>query len=325
MIGSPTGQTMMSAISHGHVTRCIWTINQAVHAWTRSTNSTLSTRVCVRPPGSEYRQSFTACNNADNYYYEVIAMTNYEMCPDIFSKWPYKIKNARTQWPEQLLNIISTSAEAPYHPATNGVAECLVQTFKKSPRKLNLPLKEALQEFLMQYWRTLLLSGYSRSELLNGRQIHIKLDALVLFWLTWQRVLKLQESYSVSKEQKVVSRFPHQYKVEAPCYALYHRPRRDKDPRWAPAIVIKVNGPRSVHVRVCPRGPVWRKHIEQLRPRYGVKEDLDPEQASKLMVPQDNLASGKTPKEWGDSQVEEPEPWTDLESGYTSTRYRWTQ
>ena len=35
-------------------------------------------------------------------------------------------------------------------------------------------------------------------------------------------------------------------------------------------------GSRSVSVRVCPRGGTWRRHIEQLRPRYGVQEDADP-------------------------------------------------
>ena len=69
---------------------------------------------------------------------------------------------------------------APYHPVTNGIAERLVQTFKKSQRKLKLPPREALQEFLMQYQRTPLLSGYSPSELLNRRQIRTKLDAIVL-------------------------------------------------------------------------------------------------------------------------------------------------
>ena len=68
----------------------------------------------------------------------------------------------------------------PYHPATNGIAERLVQTFKKSLRKSKLPLKEASQEFLMQYRRTPLLSGYSSSELLNGRYIRTKLDVMVL-------------------------------------------------------------------------------------------------------------------------------------------------
>ena len=73
--------------------------------------------------------------------------------------------------------VIIHLAGAPYHPATNGG---LVQTFKKSLRKSKLALRKALQEFLMQYQRTPLLSGYSPNELLNGRQILTKLDAMVL-------------------------------------------------------------------------------------------------------------------------------------------------
>ena len=60
---------------------------------------------------------------------------------------------------------------APYHPATNGAAKRLVQTFKQALKKSNLPCKSALQEFLMQYWRTPLAGGYSPSKLLTGRQI----------------------------------------------------------------------------------------------------------------------------------------------------------
>eukprot|EP00731_Ephydatia_muelleri_P012738 Em0007g48a len=68
----------------------------------------------------------------------------------------------------------------------------------------------------------------------------------------------------------------HIFKVGTPCYALYCGPRRDKDPRWVPAVVTKVFGTRSVNVRVLPKGGTWRRHIEQLRPRYGAHEDADP-------------------------------------------------
>ena len=63
-----------------------------------------------------------------------------------------------------------------------------------------------------------------------------------------------------------------------------------------------------------PRGPIWRGHIEQLRPRYRVEEDVDPEQASDSMMPLEDLGLGETPKERGDSsRVEEPESRADLE------------
>ena len=68
---------------------------------------------------------------------------------------------------------------APYHPATNGAAERLIQSFKQALRKSSLPPKEALQEFLMQYRRIPFASGLSPSELLNGRRICTKIDTLV--------------------------------------------------------------------------------------------------------------------------------------------------
>jgi len=68
---------------------------------------------------------------------------------------------------------------APYHPATNGAAERLVQTFKQALKKLDKAPKDALQDFLRNYRRTPLSTSCSPSELLNGRQIRTKTDTLL--------------------------------------------------------------------------------------------------------------------------------------------------
>ena len=70
--------------------------------------------------------------------------------------------------------------------------------------------------------------------------------------------------HSNAEDSEVVSKVEHHYTLGDPCYALYFGPRRDRDPRWVPAIVTKVHGARSVNVRVIPRGPTWRRHLDQL-------------------------------------------------------------
>jgi hypothetical protein len=74
---------------------------------------------------------------------------------------------------------ISHLSGAPYHPATNGAAERLVQSLKNALKKSKSTPKVALQEFLMQYRRTPLASGFSPSELLHGRRIRARIDALI--------------------------------------------------------------------------------------------------------------------------------------------------
>ena len=167
---------------------------------------------------------------------------------------------------------------APYHPATNGAAERLIQSFKQALRKSSLPPKKALQEFLMQYRRIPFASGLSPSELLNGRRIRTKIDTLVpsIPHLLQGRQSRQASKHSNAEDSEVVSKVKHHYSLGDPCYALYFGPRRDRDPRWVPAIVTKVHGTRTVNVRVIPQGPTWRRHLDQLRPRYGSDQDDDP-------------------------------------------------
>ena len=183
---------------------------------------------------------------------------------------------------------------APYHPATNGAAERLIQSFKQALRKSSLPPKEALQEFLMQYRRIPFASGLSPSELLNGRRIRTKIDTLVpsIPHLLQGRQSRQASKHSYAEDSEVVSKVEHHYSLGDPCYALYFGPRRDRDPRWVPAIVTKVHGTRSVNVRVIPRGPTWRRHLDQLRPRYGSDQDDDPCEIPTSVLSTETLPAG---------------------------------
>ena len=183
---------------------------------------------------------------------------------------------------------------APYHPATNGAAERLIQSFKQALRKSSLPPKEALQEFLMQYRRIPFASGLSPSELLNGRRIRTKIDTLVpsIPHLLQGRQSRQASKHSNAEDSKVVSKVEHHYALGDPCYALYFGPRRDRDPRWVPAIVTKVHGTRSVNVRVIPRGPTWRRHLDQLRPQYGSDQDDDPCEIPTSVLSTETLPAG---------------------------------
>ena len=183
---------------------------------------------------------------------------------------------------------------APYHPATNGAAERLIQSFKQALRKSSLPPKEALQEFLMQYRKIPFASGLSPSELLNGRRIRTKIDTLVpsIPHLLQGRQSKQASKHSNAEDSEVVSKVEHHYTLGDPCYALYFGPRRDRDPRWVPAIVTKVHGTRSVNVRVIPRGPTWRRHLDQLRPRYGSDQDDDPCEIPTSVLSTETLPAG---------------------------------
>ncbi|XP_078492137.1 uncharacterized protein LOC144747746 [Ciona intestinalis] len=81
---------------------------------------------------------------------------------------------------ERLVNEVSRAQRGivhltgvPHFPATNGAAERLVNEVSQTP------LQTHYQEFLLQYRRIPNASGFSPSELLNGRQLRTKIDTLL--------------------------------------------------------------------------------------------------------------------------------------------------
>lgn len=163
---------------------------------------------------------------------------------------------------------------APYHPATNGQAERLVQTFKQALRKSTLPPRAALQEFLMQYRRTPDANGYSPSELLHGRRIRTKVDTL---FPSPAHTAEGRQSKAVQpQQQQMVAAVACTFQEGDACYAKYYGPRRDRTLRWVPAVVTRRLGSRTFIVKVAPCGPRWKRHIDQLQRRYTSEEDLEP-------------------------------------------------
>ena len=83
-----------------------------------------------------------------------------------------------------LNNGVTHKFTAPYHPATNGLAERYVQTLKKSLRAIQPKNAEdthtALQSLLLQYRKTPhSVTNESPCNLMFGRQIRSRLDFLL--------------------------------------------------------------------------------------------------------------------------------------------------
>ena len=94
--------------------------------------------------------------------------------------------------------------------------------------KPNRNLKVACQKV---YRRTPLPYGYPPRELPNGRQIRTKIDTPL------PSPARLAQSKQMQDNQS--TKTVNHYSVGTPCYALYYEPKRDQQPKWVEAVVLK--------------------------------------------------------------------------------------
>jgi hypothetical protein len=87
-------------------------------------------------------------------------------------------------------NGVKHITSAPYHPATNRLAERSVQTFKQALRSMDensKPIEGKLAKFLITYRNTpYSTTGESPAQLMLGRSIWTRLDIVVLDY--WTRI-----------------------------------------------------------------------------------------------------------------------------------------
>ena len=147
---------------------------------------------------------------------------------------------------------------APYHPASNGLAERAVQTVKEALKKTTGDLETRLARFLFQYRLTPhLTTGQPPAELLMGRRPRSHLD--FLFPSVAQGVQQSQERQKTNHDQHVQSRT---FQVGDEVYVVNHR----GSPKWLPGVVVKLLGPLNLIVKV-KGGQEARYHVDHVRAR----------------------------------------------------------
>lgn len=152
---------------------------------------------------------------------------------------------------------------APRHPATNGLAERAVQTFKSCVRKMDetIPIEFRVLKFLARYRITpQSTTGRSPAELLLRRVPKTHLDLLRgnVESRVWERQHQQGKDHDVSVS----------FRAFAPGDKVFTHSTPPGNSRviWIPGVVHRVTGPLSYEIDLRDRGIV-KRHIDQIRKR----------------------------------------------------------
>ncbi|XP_029158172.1 uncharacterized protein K02A2.6-like [Nylanderia fulva] len=199
-----------------------------------------------------------------------------EKCREIFAKFglPRVLvsDNGRTFIAEEFENFLRINGiyhkrTAPYHPATNGLAERFVQTLKKSLRKLNISngnIKTNLQKFLFQYRVTPHAElDKSPAEAMYNRKLRSRLD------LMFPKTNKEIEMENII----VVRNFKEGERVAVREYL-------NKNVKWRFGRVLAKLGKLHYSVKL-DNGKIWKRHSDQIR-KIGEKISAPIDEANNL-------------------------------------------
>lgn len=171
------------------------------------------------------------------------------------------------------MNGVKHTRSAPYHPATNGLAERFVQSMKqalKASLSSGAPLSQRLCNFLLTYRSTAhSTTGVTPCSLFLKREVRTRFDLL------------RPDQDSHVKEKQAKQKTAHDrhcrtrhFTVGQGVMAKNLRP----GPDWIPATVVERLGPLSYLVETSDH-QLWRRHIDHLKERV-TRENTQPEPAS---------------------------------------------
>ena len=156
-------------------------------------------------------------------------------------------------------NGIQHICVAPYHPASNGMAERAVQTFKQGFAKLTGGTVETrVSRFLFRYRNTpQSTTGLSPAEMLLGRRPRSHLDLMHpdIGQRVHQRQQKQVESHNVHAKDRTL-------RVGDTVYVMNFTGKT----KWLHGVIVEQTGPVSFRVRLDD-GRVLRRHVDHVRSR----------------------------------------------------------
>ncbi|KAK3100735.1 hypothetical protein FSP39_024398 [Pinctada imbricata] len=166
-------------------------------------------------------------------------------------------------------NGIKQINSAPYHPASNGLAEKAVQTFKQAMKKMKSgTIQEKINNFLFRYRITPhTTTGASPAELLMKRKLKSKLD--LVFPNMEEKVVNKQ---NIQKHYKDKTAKERDFDLESKVYAKNF----SSGDKWLPGYITEKSGPLSYRIRLSDDN-IIRRHVDHLRPRQTADPVITPD------------------------------------------------
>ena len=157
-------------------------------------------------------------------------------------------------------NGIQHITTAPYHPASNGMAERAVQTFKTGLKKASTAnVLVELDRFLFQY-RIIphTTTGSTPAELLMGCTLRSRLDLLLPNVQT--QVVSKQIQQKANHDLHAKTRSFHSGDT------VYTR-NYSGGSMWIPGVITEITGPVSYKVTLAD-GKILKRHLDKIHTRY---------------------------------------------------------
>ena len=197
-------------------------------------------------------------------------------------------------------NGIRHITSAPYHPATNGLAERAVQTVKTALKKTSAEnLETQLSRFLFHYRTTPhSTTGVPPAEVLLGRRPRSLLTLIQPTIST--RVQKQQLRQKRAHDSHAKERH---FSVDG---RVFIRNFGASGQRWLPGVITEVRGQQSFYIELAD-GRIVRRHIDHVRSRTSDPQHTDIENTNDDFLPEATILE-PTP-----SQVNNPPNMPDAE------------